>query len=150
MAPPSWSQGMWGAEGAGAGRSLPPGAKLLEHHHLGYPAHCSCLLFLPMWCREFAKERERVENRRAFLKLRRQQQIERELNGYLEWIFKAGKRVWKWAAAVCSGLCPPCCRRGLLALGWSLVLRPTGSQALLLHTGPGYPAVALPFLSPLL
>ncbi|KAG5210895.1 hypothetical protein JEQ12_013324 [Ovis aries] len=39
--------------------------------------------------REFAKERERVENRRAFLKLRRQQQIERELNGYLEWIFKA-------------------------------------------------------------
>uniref|UniRef100_A0A8C0BFY2 Voltage-dependent N-type calcium channel subunit alpha n=1 Tax=Buteo japonicus TaxID=224669 RepID=A0A8C0BFY2_9AVES len=39
---------------------------------------------------EFAKERERVENRRAFLKLRRQQQIERELNGYLEWIFKAG------------------------------------------------------------
>ena len=40
-------------------------------------------------CREFAKERERVENRRAFLKLRRQQQIERELNGYLEWICKA-------------------------------------------------------------
>uniref|UniRef100_A0A8D0QKI3 Voltage-dependent N-type calcium channel subunit alpha-1B n=1 Tax=Sus scrofa TaxID=9823 RepID=A0A8D0QKI3_PIG len=40
---------------------------------------------------EFAKERERVENRRAFLKLRRQQQIERELNGYLEWIFKAGE-----------------------------------------------------------
>ena len=41
-------------------------------------------------CREFAKERERVENRRAFLKLRKQQQIERELNGYLEWICKAG------------------------------------------------------------
>lgn len=38
---------------------------------------------------EFAKERERVENRRAFLKLRRQQQIERELDGYLEWICKA-------------------------------------------------------------
>ncbi|KAK2174860.1 hypothetical protein NP493_771g00002 [Ridgeia piscesae] len=38
---------------------------------------------------EFAKERERVENRRAFLKLRKQQQIERELNGYLEWICKA-------------------------------------------------------------
>uniref|UniRef100_A0A8C2SMA6 Voltage-dependent N-type calcium channel subunit alpha-1B n=1 Tax=Capra hircus TaxID=9925 RepID=A0A8C2SMA6_CAPHI len=46
---------------------------------------------------EFAKERERVENRRAFLKLRRQQQIERELNGYLEWIFKAGedRAVWR-------------------------------------------------------
>uniref|UniRef100_A0A8C2PW83 Voltage-dependent P/Q-type calcium channel subunit alpha-1A n=1 Tax=Cyprinus carpio TaxID=7962 RepID=A0A8C2PW83_CYPCA len=40
---------------------------------------------------EFAKERERVENRREFLKLKRQQQIERELNGYLEWICKAGK-----------------------------------------------------------
>uniref|UniRef100_A0A8C9TBW9 Calcium voltage-gated channel subunit alpha1 E n=1 Tax=Scleropages formosus TaxID=113540 RepID=A0A8C9TBW9_SCLFO len=35
---------------------------------------------------EFAKERERVENRRAFMKLRRQQQIERELNGYRAWI----------------------------------------------------------------
>ena len=32
--------------------------------------------------REFAKERERVENRVEFLKLRRQQQLERELNGY--------------------------------------------------------------------
>jgi len=39
---------------------------------------------------EFAKERERVENRSEFLKLKRQQQIERELNGYLEWICKAG------------------------------------------------------------
>lgn len=38
---------------------------------------------------EFAKERERVENRRDFLKLRRQQQIERELDGYLEWILIA-------------------------------------------------------------
>ena len=47
-----------------------------------------CLVSL---CREFAKERERVENRSEFLKLRRQQQIERELNGYLEWICKAGK-----------------------------------------------------------
>lgn len=40
---------------------------------------------------EFAKERERVESRRAFLKLRKQQQMERELTGYLEWICKAGK-----------------------------------------------------------
>ncbi|PWA18368.1 hypothetical protein CCH79_00009983, partial [Gambusia affinis] len=39
---------------------------------------------------EFAKERERVEKRQEFLKLRRQQQIERELTGYLEWICKAG------------------------------------------------------------
>lgn len=40
--------------------------------------------------REFAKEREKVENRQEFLKLRRQQQLERELNGYVEWICKAG------------------------------------------------------------
>ncbi|KAJ7988513.1 hypothetical protein DPEC_G00324360 [Dallia pectoralis] len=38
---------------------------------------------------EFAKERERVEKRQDFLKLRRQQQIEKELTGYLEWICKA-------------------------------------------------------------
>ncbi len=40
--------------------------------------------------REFARERERVENRHAFLKLRRQQQLERELNGYVGWICRAG------------------------------------------------------------
>lgn len=40
--------------------------------------------------REFAKERQRVENRRAFMKLRRQQQVERELNGYRAWIDRAG------------------------------------------------------------
>lgn len=39
---------------------------------------------------EFAKEREKVENRQEFLKLRRQQILERELNGYVEWICKAG------------------------------------------------------------
>ncbi|XP_042894573.2 voltage-dependent calcium channel type A subunit alpha-1 [Parasteatoda tepidariorum] len=38
---------------------------------------------------EFAKERERVENKQEFIKLRRQQQLERELNGYVEWICKA-------------------------------------------------------------
>lgn len=48
------------------------------------------LCFLVCFWREFAKERERVENRRAFMKLRRQQQIERELNGYRAWIDKAG------------------------------------------------------------
>ncbi|XKL62043.1 hypothetical protein PGB90_001876 [Kerria lacca] len=38
---------------------------------------------------EFAKEREKVENRQTFLKIRRQQQLERELDGYIEWICKA-------------------------------------------------------------
>lgn len=42
---------------------------------------------------EFAKERERVENRQTFLKLRRQQQLEKELNGYVEWICKAGMTI---------------------------------------------------------
>ncbi|XP_064650227.1 voltage-dependent calcium channel type A subunit alpha-1-like isoform X7 [Lineus longissimus] len=46
-------------------------------------------LILGVLSGEFAKERERVESRRAFLKLRRKQQIDRELNGYLEWICKA-------------------------------------------------------------
>lgn len=39
---------------------------------------------------EFAKERERVENRNAFMKLRKQKKIDNELTGYLEWICKAG------------------------------------------------------------
>ena len=34
-----------------------------------------------------------MENRRAFFKLRRRQQLDRELNGYLEWICKAGRLV---------------------------------------------------------
>nr|CAB3227400.1 voltage-dependent N-type calcium channel subunit alpha-1B-like [Phallusia mammillata] len=38
---------------------------------------------------EFAKERERVENRLAFLKVRKKQQLDRELDGYLEWMQKA-------------------------------------------------------------
>ncbi|KAK0065729.1 voltage-dependent non-L-type calcium channel alpha-1 subunit isoform A [Biomphalaria pfeifferi] len=38
---------------------------------------------------EFARVRERVENRRAFFKLRRQQEIERELDGYFDWICAA-------------------------------------------------------------
>ncbi|XP_035684364.1 voltage-dependent calcium channel type A subunit alpha-1-like isoform X12 [Branchiostoma floridae] len=46
----------------------------------------------------FAKERERVENRREFLKMRRQAQIEKELNGYLEWICKAEEVILAEAA----------------------------------------------------
>lgn len=52
----------------------------------GFLRVCGCVFLR----REFAKERERVEKRQEFLKLRRQQQIERELTGYLEWICKAG------------------------------------------------------------
>ena len=39
------------------------------------------MMMMMTMSREFAKERERVENRVEFLKLRRQQQLERELNG---------------------------------------------------------------------
>ena len=49
------------------------------------------LSFSPLLYSEFAKERERVENRRAFLKVRRTQKMERHLHGYLDWISKAGK-----------------------------------------------------------
>ncbi|KTG05145.1 hypothetical protein cypCar_00032664, partial [Cyprinus carpio] len=50
---------------------------------------CVYVSFPKSFSREFAKERERVENRRAFMKLRRQQQVERELNGYRAWIDRA-------------------------------------------------------------
>ncbi len=50
-----------------------------------------CLLISLLLFSEFAKERERVENRRAFLKVRRTQKMERHLHGYLDWISKAGK-----------------------------------------------------------
>ena len=40
---------------------------------------------------EFAKERERVENRKAFLKVRRSEQVERQVTGYLDWLSKAGE-----------------------------------------------------------
>lgn len=39
--------------------------------------------------REFAKEREKVENRQEFLRLRRRQQVQRELDGYVDWICRA-------------------------------------------------------------
>jgi len=57
---------------------------------------CVCVLrFLSLHCysrfySEFAKERERVENRRSFLKLRKQQVVDRQAEAYLEWISKAG------------------------------------------------------------
>ncbi|RZC43172.1 cacophony A, partial [Asbolus verrucosus] len=39
--------------------------------------------------REFANERQKVENRQEFLKLRRAAQLERELSGYIQWICQA-------------------------------------------------------------
>ena len=54
-----------------------------------YVNNCNYKYLFCLLNREFAKERERVENRRAFLKFRKEQQIDREFNGYLEWICKA-------------------------------------------------------------
>ena len=39
--------------------------------------------------REFAKEKERVESRAGFMQLKEQQKLEKELNGYVEWICRA-------------------------------------------------------------
>ena len=65
--------------------------KPLSHHarNIFQTTLATVHVIVLMCYREFAKERERVENRRAFLKLRRQQQLDKELNGYLEWICKA-------------------------------------------------------------
>eukprot|EP00111_Clytia_hemisphaerica_P002564 TCONS_00007303-protein len=42
---------------------------------------------------EFGKERERVENRTAFLLLRQGQQVDRALTGYMDWIDTAEKAI---------------------------------------------------------
>ena len=51
-------------------------------------------------CREFAKEKERVESRAGFMALKEQQKLEKELTGYVEWICRAGEgdsaSVWNW------------------------------------------------------
>jgi hypothetical protein len=44
-------------------------------------------------CREFAKEKERVESRAGFMALKEQQKLEKELTGYVEWICRAGEPV---------------------------------------------------------
>ena len=71
------------------------GVKISEIIHLyqGFVSMFSFFRFFftppPPFSGEFAKERERVENRRNFLKIRKKQQIERELDDYLSWIDKA-------------------------------------------------------------
>ena len=57
------------------------------------------------FCREFAKERERVENRRSFLKLRKQQVIDRQAEAYLEWICKAGEHRQRTVSIYGTKLC---------------------------------------------
>ncbi|CAB4055192.1 CACNA1B [Lepeophtheirus salmonis] len=52
---------------------------------LGVLSGCSILLLLT----EFAKEKDRVESRAGFLLLKEEQKLEREMNGYMNWICKA-------------------------------------------------------------
>lgn len=59
--------------------------------------------------REFAKERERVENRQEFLKNRRKNQLERELSGYVEWICKAGMFIISICIVMCNSDYTPKC-----------------------------------------
>ena len=47
-------------------------------------------MLLFVFVSEFAKEREKVEGRAAFLKMRRQNQMDNELTSYIDWISKAG------------------------------------------------------------
>ncbi len=42
---------------------------------------------------EFAKEREKVEGRAAFLKMRRAQQMEKEIDIYIDWISRAEEAI---------------------------------------------------------
>ena len=44
-------------------------------------------------CSEFAKEKDRVESRAGFLLLKEEQKLEKEMNGYMNWICKAGRFV---------------------------------------------------------
>lgn len=49
----------------------------------------SLLLIHFLIIREFSKEREKAQARGDFMKLRKKQQIEEDLRGYLEWITAA-------------------------------------------------------------
>ena len=42
---------------------------------------------------EFAKEKDRVESRAGFLLLKEEQKLEREMNGYMNWICRAGMSI---------------------------------------------------------
>ena len=54
-----------------------------------FDSDCSCVLHL---LREFAKEKDRVESRAAFLLKKTKQRLDLEIDGYMNWICKAGKR----------------------------------------------------------
>ncbi len=40
-------------------------------------------------CREFAKEKERVESKAGYMQLKEREKLEKEMNGYVAWICRA-------------------------------------------------------------
>ena len=69
--------------------------------YINLSLHTIYLLLLYPLFREFAKEKDRVESRAGFLLLKEEQKLEREMNGYMNWICKAG--------TVHTQLPLPCC-----------------------------------------
>lgn len=60
--------------------------------NMGWNVHViAFVILMPIWLpnREFSKEREKAQARGDFMKLRKKQQIEEDLRGYLEWITAA-------------------------------------------------------------
>ena len=57
-----------------------------------YTVHCTVRLLdslEPVFCcREFSKEREKAQSRGDFQKLRAKQQMDEDLQGYMDWISK--------------------------------------------------------------
>ena len=44
-------------------------------------APSDCLRVLHLFCREFAKEKERVENKAGYMQLKEREKLDREMNG---------------------------------------------------------------------
>ena len=64
----------------------------LIHGHSNMPSPV-IIPFSPfLFPREFAKEKDRVESRAAFLHKKMVQRLDLEIDGYMNWICKAGKK----------------------------------------------------------
>jgi hypothetical protein len=58
--------------------------------HLAFISLKHLFFFFPL-NREFAKEKDRVESRASFLLKKTMQRLDMEIDGYMNWICKAGK-----------------------------------------------------------
>ena len=57
--------------------------------------YCTYKALITFLSSEFAKEKDRVESRAGFLLLKEEQKLEKEMNGYMNWICKAGRKTVK-------------------------------------------------------